>query len=299
MDGTTLVFRAVEGSTGFGGIFSTAMGAAQAGGTLSRIVDVTTPLPGFGGAVPYFGNFLFAADAGNVVFYARDSASSKSALFLAAGGTGIKRIAGAGDLVNGAALAGVDAPGAAAVQGSSVVFTGTRTGARGLYLAEAAPAVFSLQSVANSASTVAGPVSAGEIVMVRGTGMGPGARVLFDGIPATILYASSAQMNAIVPYAVDGRPTVQVIVDYNGATTPPLTLQVAGSAPGLYSADGSGSGPGAILNQDLSLNSASNPAAQGAIVILFGTGEGQTTPSGVDGQPRHIGSSRASPASEP
>ena len=114
--------------------------------------------------------------------------------------------------------------------------------------------------------------------------MGPGARVLFDGIPATLLYTSSVQINAIVPYAIDGRPSVQAVVDYNGAVTAPLTLQVAGSAPGIYSLDGSGSGPGAILNQDLSLNSAANPAAQGSIVILFGTGEGQTTPLGVDGQ---------------
>ncbi len=38
------------------------------------------------------------------------------------------------------------------------------------------------------------------------------------------------------------------------------------------------------MNQDGSLNSSSNPAPIGSIVTLFVTGEGQTTPAGVDGK---------------
>jgi uncharacterized protein (TIGR03437 family) len=33
------------------------------------------------------------------------------------------------------------------------------------------------------------------------------------------------------------------------------------------------------------VNSAGNPAAPGSIVFIFGTGEGQTNPGGLDGQP--------------
>jgi uncharacterized protein (TIGR03437 family) len=58
---------------------------------------------------------------------------------------------------------------------------------------------------------------------------------------------------------------------------------VAAAAPGLFSAAASGSGPGAILNSDYSLNSPSNPAAAGSIVIVYGTGGGQTNPQGTDG----------------
>jgi uncharacterized protein (TIGR03437 family) len=60
-------------------------------------------------------------------------------------------------------------------------------------------------------------------------------------------------------------------------------LSVAPSVPGLFSANSSGSGPGAIYNQDLTYNSATNPAVAGTIIVLFGTGEGQTTPTGIDG----------------
>ena len=38
------------------------------------------------------------------------------------------------------------------------------------------------------------------------------------------------------------------------------------------------------MNQDLSVNSASNPAARGSVVILWATGEGLTDPPGVDGR---------------
>jgi uncharacterized protein (TIGR03437 family) len=53
----------------------------------------------------------------------------------------------------------------------------------------------------------------------------------------------------------------------------------------MFSLDSTGKGPGAILNQDMSVNSASNPASRGGIVVLYATGEGQTKPAGVDGQP--------------
>jgi uncharacterized protein (TIGR03437 family) len=39
------------------------------------------------------------------------------------------------------------------------------------------------------------------------------------------------------------------------------------------------------VNQDGTLNSSLNPAARGSIVVLYATGEGQTSPRGVDGRP--------------
>ena len=53
--------------------------------------------------------------------------------------------------------------------------------------------------------------------------------------------------------------------------------------PGLATADQSGSGPGAILNQDSSVNTAANPAARGSIISLFGTGEGLVSPQLLSG----------------
>jgi uncharacterized protein (TIGR03437 family) len=38
------------------------------------------------------------------------------------------------------------------------------------------------------------------------------------------------------------------------------------------------------LNEDGSSNSAENPVAPGSVIQLYGSGEGQTDPAGVDGQ---------------
>jgi uncharacterized protein (TIGR03437 family) len=63
-----------------------------------------------------------------------------------------------------------------------------------------------------------------------------------------------------------------------------VNLAVAPAAPAIFSADSSGSGPGAILNQDFTLNTAQSPAARGSVIQIFATGEGQTRPAGIDGK---------------
>ena len=42
-------------------------------------------------------------------------------------------------------------------------------------------------------------------------------------------------------------------------------------------------GPGAILNQDYSINSGPNPAVRGSVVAIYCTGGGVTNPATVDG----------------
>jgi uncharacterized protein (TIGR03437 family) len=155
----------------------------------------------------------------------------------------------------------------------------------------------------NAASFARTPVSPGLIVTVFGTGMGPetlatfeltpdrsaiaselkGTRVLFDDVPAPILYTSAGQLNAIVPYAVAGKTTTRLVVDYNGTKSNSIQLSVAASAPAIFTIDASGAGPGAILNQNNSVNSTTAPAARNSVVQIFATGEGETTPDGVDG----------------
>jgi uncharacterized protein (TIGR03437 family) len=61
-------------------------------------------------------------------------------------------------------------------------------------------------------------------------------------------------------------------------------VPVAAAAPAIFSANSTGAGQGAILNQDSTYNSASNPAAPSTILQIFATGEGQTDPPGVDGK---------------
>jgi uncharacterized protein (TIGR03437 family) len=108
-------------------------------------------------------------------------------------------------------------------------------------------------------------------------------RVLFDGTAAPLLYVQAQQINAVVPYAVAGRVTSSVQVEFQGVRSDPAMLPVFAAAPGLYTFDGSGRGPGAILNQDSTMNTPTNPADQGSIVTLFGTGGGTTDPLPADG----------------
>jgi uncharacterized protein (TIGR03437 family) len=107
--------------------------------------------------------------------------------------------------------------------------------------------------------------------------------VLVGGHAAPILYASSKQVTAIAPYAIAGQASTFVQVEYQGQTSNGVNVNVADAAPGVFALDGSGSGAGAILNQNGEVNSRSNPARAGSVIVLFATGEGQTVPAGEDG----------------
>jgi uncharacterized protein (TIGR03437 family) len=82
-------------------------------------------------------------------------------------------------------------------------------------------------------------------------------------------------------------------VDYQGQTSAALTVQVVASAPGVFTLDSTGKGQVVALNQDSSINSTAAPTKAGDVISLFVTGEGETTPAGVDGEVA------SSPASQP
>jgi uncharacterized protein (TIGR03437 family) len=162
----------------------------------------------------------------------------------------------------------------------------------------------SVSAVINAASGATGTVAPGMVVAIFGQSLGPqagvgyiapatgqtiattlgGTQVLFDGVAVPLLYTQNGQVNAIAPFELAGKATTVMQVEYNNVKSAGTTLQVAESMPGLFAADGSGKGPGAILNQDFSLNSSSNPAAVGSAIMLYGTGGGLTDPASTDGQ---------------
>ena len=160
----------------------------------------------------------------------------------------------------------------------------------------------SISSIQNAASFVLGPVSPGEIVTIFGSAIGPtnpsglqltangtvstnvaSTSILFNGVAAPLLYTSASQVSAVVPYEVAGSTTTKVQLSYLGLVSNVLNVQVAAAAPGIFTVNSSGSGQGAILNQDGSVNSTSNGAAPGSVISIFATGEGQTNPPGMDG----------------
>jgi uncharacterized protein (TIGR03437 family) len=160
-----------------------------------------------------------------------------------------------------------------------------------------------IAAVTNSASYAATAVSPGEIVTIFGSNMGPSTiagaqlssdgayltqnisatRVLVNGYIAPMLYTRADQVAAVVPYEAALSTTAYVQVEYQGVRSAPFNIPVAAAVPGLFT-DGNGTGQGAILNQNLSVNSSTNPAHAGDTVVLYATGEGQTVPPGVDGR---------------
>ena len=162
-----------------------------------------------------------------------------------------------------------------------------------------------ISSVANAASYLPGVVAPGEMILISGTGLGPTQlggtaltgpgtistqyttnaliKVMVNGVAAPLMYASSTAVAAMVPYETTGS-TAQVTVTYQGTTSAAATVNVAASAPGIFTANASGQGQAAAVNYGPNIpNSPTNQAAQGSTVILYVTGEGQTSPGGLDG----------------
>jgi uncharacterized protein (TIGR03437 family) len=152
-----------------------------------------------------------------------------------------------------------------------------------------------ITSVANSASVATGPIAPGELVVLFGNGLGPaqiavnplsgstpasagfdGTRILFNGVPATIVYTWVTQVAAVVPASITGS-NVQVVAQYGDQTSAPISVPAAASAPALFTANSSGTGQASAVNQDGTLNAASNPAKVGSTVSLFATGLGSSS----------------------
>jgi uncharacterized protein (TIGR03437 family) len=161
-------------------------------------------------------------------------------------------------------------------------------------------------SVLNSASFTADALAPGELVTIFGRNFGPdslalaspadgsfptqlsGVRVLFNNAAAPIVYASSGVVSAIVPFSVVPKTRADVVIEYKGSQSQPVSIFVDRSAPGLFTSDGSGTGMAAVLNVDsvtgaVSLNSSQNAARRGGIIMAYITGAAQTDPPSADG----------------
>src|SRR6185437_7217533 len=91
-----------------------------------------------------------------------------------------------------------------------------------------------------------------------------GVEVLFDGVPAPLIYVSGSQISAIAPSSIGGKQSTQIQVVANGVASNRVTVPVTATSPAVFSLDSSGRGPGAILNQNNSVNTGANPAASGS-----------------------------------
>ncbi len=51
-------------------------------------------------------------------------------------------------------------------------------------------------------------------------------RVLFDGSPVPMVYASDTQLSAIVPYGIAGKQTTELVVEYFGVKSNAVMLEL-------------------------------------------------------------------------
>jgi uncharacterized protein (TIGR03437 family) len=155
-----------------------------------------------------------------------------------------------------------------------------------------------ISSLVNSASFAGGAIAPGEVVTIQGAMLGPaagmsfstepvaatlgGTQVSFGNWAAPIIYASSTQINAVVPWEVAGLSQVTVALQSAAGATS-LNVAVASAAPGVFTFGATGTGQAVALNQDGSTNGPNNPAAAGSYVSVYFTGGGVTDPPGVTG----------------
>ncbi len=274
----------------------------------------------------YLSNFVaqnFALDSAGVVYFADYRTNTVQKVLpggitkLWIGGNGTSGWSGDG---GPATAAQFNLPYGVAVDASGNVFVADAANA---IIRELSPVPFSIGAIANSASLLGfappvsgsgdatSPVAPGELIVIFGSGLGPatltsapsgtlpttlgGTTVLINGKPTPILYTSAAMVSALVPYSVNGLFSTTVAIQYQGKTSNVTTVPVYPSAPGLFTADGSGAGQATALNSDGTRNSATNPALVGSIVTLYITGAGQTNPAGVDGIIYPSGNNQPSP----
>jgi uncharacterized protein (TIGR03437 family) len=150
-------------------------------------------------------------------------------------------------------------------------------------------------AVFNAATLRAGGIAPNEFITLKGTGLGPatgvssamttqlaGSSVSIGGKAAYLTYAQEGQVNVLVPFSVSGLQNTTIQVQSNGVNGNTVTVPVVASSPGIFT-QAYGPGQAWIANQDGGFNSASNPAARGAYVAFWLTGQGIVNTTLADG----------------
>lgn len=152
----------------------------------------------------------------------------------------------------------------------------------------------SRSGIADAFSGGGGAIAPGQIVSLYGAGLGPadavtlrldpntgslpasgpGVTVTFGGIAAPLYFVSSSQINAQVPYELQGNTETSLVVTVNGSASERVTIPVVPAKPGLFPR---------IFRADGSVVTADNAPSSGDIVVLFATGHGATSPAGRTG----------------
>jgi uncharacterized protein (TIGR03437 family) len=127
------------------------------------------------------------------------------------------------------------------------------------------PAAPQVTAIVHAATWKSGWMVPGSLATVFGVRLaGNSVAVTFDGLAATLLYTGDTQINLMVPAALLGQSSTQMIITVDGLSSQPQTVRLTSMSPGIFA--------GGILNQDNSVNSVGNGAAGGSEIQVFATG---------------------------
>uniref|UniRef100_Q02A65 IPT/TIG domain-containing protein n=1 Tax=Solibacter usitatus (strain Ellin6076) TaxID=234267 RepID=Q02A65_SOLUE len=128
----------------------------------------------------------------------------------------------------------------------------------------AAPPV-SVTQVLSAASLQAAPLVPGSLSTLMGTHFsGKNVAVTFDGVAASLLYASDTQINLQVPASLGAKTTASLVVTVDGVSSTAQTVPLAVAWPAVF--------PHGVFNQDNSENTAAAAGKVGDILQIFATG---------------------------
>ena len=187
--------------------------------------------------------------------------------------------------------------------GRGTVTVRTRNGVSNPMNLNIGPAPVITAVIGNAATGKEGsPLVPGSLAIVRGKNLAsttasaaPGlfplpytlGNVMLEIGPAVNLqYVSPTQINFQVPWELSIFKGLPVSVVVASRRSDDVTTSIAAADPGLYSADGSGTGQGAILIANTNiLASRDRPAQRGEAVRIFATGLGSVSLTPSDGRP--------------
>jgi uncharacterized protein (TIGR03437 family) len=129
--------------------------------------------------------------------------------------------------------------------------------------------------IVNDASFLPGPGAPNTIMALFGkVACSATPTILVDGAAVEVIGATATQVNLTLPASMAGKTTAQVQVKCGDQSSEAAQIVIAPAGPGIFSISQTGTGQGAILNQNNSVNGASNPAARGSYLAIYGTGFG-------------------------
>ncbi len=132
-----------------------------------------------------------------------------------------------------------------------------------------------IDAILNAASAAPGPLAPGELVIIRGAGMGQAPRVRAGDVELRVVKASESELWVVVPDDVMSQVRAPLIIETDGKRSQQVDVGFTEAAPAIFTADGSGAGQALALNEDGTLNSAANPARRGSVLGLAVNGMGK------------------------